>query len=148
MEKADSTYDDNEMQYISGPDLFGLEFDNIGYDGYIDRSPVEKRLIESFKYNPDYTNEEKPYKAHWMISESKLYLGYVNGFINGKRLYTMDIFPEVGEDILHFFHYFSGDLIFYPETFHIGELKELKYQGAPLILKIENGILIQYTFII
>ena len=127
---------------IKGPDILSLNYETVSYFGFIDRSPIEQRLIENFHYQDIYTNYTKPYRANWMLSELKLLLGYCNGIINGKRLYTTDIFPEfTGNDILHFFHFFSGNLLFYPITFDTSEVKKIEYKGKNMFLKIENGIL-------
>jgi hypothetical protein len=127
---------------IKGPDIFSLYYDAVSYFGFIDKSPIRQRLIDNFRYKDIHTNYTKPYRAHWMLTDSKLLLGYCNGIINGERLYTTDIFPEfAGNDILHFFHYFSGSLQFYPVTFDTSQVEKIKYKGKNMFLKIENGIL-------
>lgn len=78
---------------INGPDVLSYHYESLSYIGIIDKSPIEERLIQNFHYKEVYNNYTKPYRAHWMLSESKLLLGYCNGIINEKRLYTNDIFP-------------------------------------------------------
>lgn len=132
---------------IKGPDIFTLDYEEISYFGFIDKSPIEKRLIDNFNYKNIYNNYSKPYRAHWMLTEMKLRLGYCNGIINGKRLYTTDIFPEfAGDDILHFFHFFSGDLLFHPITLDTTEVEKIEYKGKNILLHIENGILIDAKY--
>lgn len=132
---------------IKGPDIFTLDYDETSYFGFIDRSPIEQRLIDNFHYKNIYTNYTKPYRAHWILTEMKLRLGYCNGIINGKRLYTTDIFPEfAGEEMLHFFHFFSGDLLFHPITFDTSEVERIEYKGKNILLNVENGILINAQY--
>lgn len=127
---------------IKGPDILSLKYETVSYFGYIDRSPIEQRLIEKFHFQGIYSNYTKPYRAHWMLSESKLLLGYCNGILNGKRLYTTDIFPEfAGDEIMHFFHFYSGNLLFHPITFDTTEVEKIEYKGKNILLRIENGIL-------
>lgn len=99
--------------------------DTIGYDhasfwinddhyyGYIEKSPIEDRLVSRFNYTPINDKSKKTYRAHWMISEDKLWLGYVNGVIDGKVLYTDDIVPEYpGDEVLYHYCEYSGILKF------------------------------------
>ena len=132
---------------IKGPDIFTLEFDSFSYFGFIDQSPIEPRLIENFDYQAVYTNYTKPFRAHWMLSDAKLQLMYCNCIINRKRLYTTDIFPEfAGNDILHFFYFFTGDLVFYPLTFKTTNEKKFKYKGQNMMLQIKSGILTKVEY--
>ncbi len=127
----------------TGPDTLSLQYDTISYFGIINKSPVEQRLIGSFNYRTIYTNFSKPYKAHWIISESKLFLGFVNGVINGKRLFTTDIFPEfAGQTLLHFFYFFSGQLEFYSRDLTTSQVENLNWNRESLLLNIKKGILI------
>jgi hypothetical protein len=129
---------------IKGPDVLTLDYEDISYFGFIDKSPIEARLIDKFDYLNIYDNYTKPYRAH---TESKLLLGYCNGIINGERLYTTDIFPEfAGNDILLFFHYFSGSLLFYPITFDTSQVEKIEYKGKKILLHIENGMLIDAKY--
>ncbi len=132
---------------IFGPDMLSLWLDNISYDGYIDKSPAEERLINSFSYKNTYSIYDKPFRAHWVISDSKLLLGYVNGIINEKTLYSYDIFPELsGEELLEFFQYYTGELTFYPKTFDTSIVKNITYKGPNIQLHLKSGILFDMEY--
>jgi hypothetical protein len=133
---------------IEGPDIFYLTIDDISYFGYIDKSPASQRLVDAFQYKDTYSNFDKPYRAHWLISDSKLLLGYVNGVINGRKLNTDDIFPEYAnvDKGLLFFDSFSGILLFYPIEFDTKLIDRVKYKGNNIILHIENGLLIKTEY--
>lgn len=133
---------------IWGPDIFYLVLDDISYFGYLEKSPASQRLIDSFQYQDTYSNYDKPYRAHWLISDSKLLLCYVNGVINGRKLNTDDIFPEYSNvNIgLPFFNSFSGKLLFYPIQFDTKLVDRVKYKGNNIILHIEKGLLIKTEY--
>jgi len=97
------TFDD-----IFGYDIAGLFINGDGYHGYFDKSPIEARLVKNFNYIHSDENSRKPYRAHWLISDSKLLLCYVNGIINGLRFYSTEIVPEYPDDDLFHFQEFSG----------------------------------------
>lgn len=133
---------------ISGPDILSLDLDNFTYFGYIDKSPIEERLCKSFNYQQIHNIYNKPYKVHWIIIESKLMLGYANGIINGVRLYTNDIFPELHEDIgLAFFHYFSGQIILYPKVIEKSEIEITSYKIEKIFLDFQNGVLVKTEYL-
>lgn len=132
---------------ITGPDILTLEFENIAYFGYIDKSPIEARLIECFSYRKTHTNYTKPYKAHWLISESKLLLLYCNGIVNGEKLYTTDMFPEfAGDDFFHFFNSFSGKLKFYSKQIQTPQAETISHKNVCIFLNFKDGVLIEWVF--
>jgi len=132
---------------IKGPDIFTLEYNSVSYFGFIDRSPIEPRLIENFDYLAVNTNYTKPFRAHWLLSDSKLLLMYCNGIINKRRLYTTDIFPEfAGNDIFHSFYFYTGDLVFHPITFNTNVVEKFEYKEQNMLLKINKGILIKAEY--
>jgi hypothetical protein len=102
----------NVFDEIFGLDIFSFHFNEHEVVGYLYESPIQERIISKFNYKPSYSSiDKKPYRAHWMIHDSKLLLGYVNGIIEGVRFYTDDIVPEfLDEDILCHYHWFTGHL--------------------------------------
>ena len=96
-----------------GYDLASYFINDNHYHGYFEKSPIEYRLVAKFNYSPIEDESQKPYKAQWMIYESKLLLGYVNGVINGTIFYTNDIVPEFPDDeILYHYLEYNGSLKF------------------------------------
>jgi hypothetical protein len=95
---------------IHGLDMVAFYLNDESVVGYLDKSPIEEKIISKFNYVPN-NNAIKPYRAHWMVYDSELLLGYVNGIIDGKRFYSRDVLEECGKDeILHHYHYYSGQL--------------------------------------
>jgi hypothetical protein len=101
-----------DFDSITGFDACHLSLSSLSYDGFFLKSPIDGYMQEKFKFKSPENPQEKPFKARWMISELQLYLMYVNGILNGKRLNTLDIFPEFPEE--DFFHpvQFNGILEF------------------------------------
>ena len=120
-------------------DDISFEIEDIQYSGSIEESPIEQKLIEEFGYKkPEFLNEKK-YEASWMISDNNLYLGYVNGYINYQRFYTLDILPfQSNTEILIFYHWFCGDLkVFYNKN----EPRSLAY-NAEITFVVEHGVVV------
>ena len=115
--KNDKSYKTTQSKFIGlFDDIFGYDLPSFWinedhYHGFLEKSPIEDRLVSSFNYKPIDDESKKPYQAYWMISEFELLLGYVNGVINEKTLYTDDIVPEFPNDEV-LFHYceYSGQL--------------------------------------
>lgn len=129
-----------------GYDIAALHIDDVCFHGYFEKSPIENRLIANFNYVPLEDNSKKPYRAHWMIYESKLLLGYVNGEINGLRFNTVDVVPEFQDDDLLFTYYeYSGNLKFSIQQNEVSAKtnKFMKRNFNTLILSFENGILLK-----
>lgn len=129
-------------------DIFGLDMVSFYYNeqsivGYFDKSPIEDKIISIFNYAPN-ENGIKPYRAHWMISDSQLLLGYVNGIINGKRFYSIDVLEECGKDeILHHYHYYSGQLILNIQQSNIpSAFSPFLINQNELLLTFEKGVLV------
>jgi hypothetical protein len=132
------TFDD-----IFGYDIASLHINDEVYHGYFDKSPIEGRLIKKFNYLPVDEEFNKPYRAHWLIFESKLELCYVNGIINGVKLYTTEIVPEYPSEYI-LFHYqeFSGLLEFSIQKSDKHVLKNGEIDALDTImLSFENGML-------
>lgn len=136
------TFDD-----IFGYDIAGLYIKDDGYHGYFDKSPIEARLIKKFNYLPYADESNKPYRAHWLISDSKLLLGYVNGIINGLKLSSLEIVPEYPNEDLFHYEEFSGLLKF---SIKIRD-KQVETNGIiddfdTAMLSFENGMLTKMEF--
>jgi hypothetical protein len=121
-------------------DDISFELEDIQYSGIIEESPIEPKLIEEFGYKKHECLSDKKYQGGWMISENNLYLGYVNGYINYQRFYTLDILPfQANTEILIFYHWFCGDLkIFYNKN----EPKSTEY-NSEIIFVIEHGVVVE-----
>lgn len=133
---------------ISGLDLVSFYIGDEDVVGYFETSPVEQRIIKVLDYKPVADNTQKPYRAHWMISDSKLYLGYVNGIVNGKRFYTTDVvsdFPD--DDILHFFSEFSGKVKLIVQQRELSKcfMPYMDVCGKKMILSFKDGRLINHN---
>jgi hypothetical protein len=137
------TWDD-----IFGYDIASLHINDEVYSGYFDKSPIEARLIKKFNYFPVDEEFNKPYRAHWLIFESKLELGYVNGIINGVKFYTTEIVPEFpNEGILFHYEEFSGLLKFSIQKRDNKVLTSGEIDDFDVIkLSFENGMLIKMEF--
>lgn len=129
---------------IFGYDIATLFINKNSFHGYLSKSPIEPKIISKYNYIPAKDESKKPFRAHWMISESKLFLGYVNGIINGVRFYTREIVPEFpNNDILYFYDAFSGEL-----NFEVMEIEnKVNYSLIEifdnLLLTFDKGILIK-----
>ena len=137
------TWDD-----IFGYDIASLHINDDVYHGYFNKSPIEARLIKNLNYCPVDQEFNKPYRAHWLIFESKLELGYVNGIINGVRLYTTEIVPEYPSEYI-LFHYqeFSGLLEFSIQKRDKQVLTNGEIDAFDIImLSFENGMLTKMQF--
>jgi hypothetical protein len=135
----------NSYDGIFGNDHACLHINDNVFNGYFEKSPIEEKLITSFNYTPIADGFHKPYKASWMVYESKLLLGYVNGLINGQRLYTTDIIPEFPDDeILFLYHYFSGVLKLTIQQKEIlpNASNFINQNCNSLLLTFKNGILL------
>ena len=138
------------QHYINNFDnKFGLDYADIkiGHQsivGTFDKSPLEERIVSNFNYSPNI-DAEKTYKAQWSIYDSKLHLLFVNGEINGVRLYTTDIVSEYPDDtVFYFCQWYCGDLKFniqqnkIPSAFsHFTKTKNF------LLLTIKYGLVIK-----
>jgi len=103
------TFDD-----IFGYDIASIHINDVEYFGYFEKSPIEDRLVSKFNYIPILDESKKTYRAHWLVSDLTLMLGYVNGLINGQRLFTLDIIPDFSDnELLHDFYEFSGFINFF-----------------------------------
>ncbi len=136
------TFDD-----FFGYDIAGLLINDEGYYGYFDISPIEARLIKNFNYLPDNEEFNKPFRAHWLISDSKLLLCYVNGVINGLKLNSTEIVPEYPNEDLFHFQEFSGMLKFSVKN----RDKQVATNGIIgdfeiVMLSIEKGIITKMEF--
>ena len=127
-------------------EIFGLDivFFEIGDEqivGYFTHSPIEERLVKMHNYVPDISH--KPYRAHWLVGDSKLLLMNVNGIINGNRLYTDDIVPEYPDDTVFFLYsMFSGSLKIDVRQENIYPVfTPYLISKSELLLTFENGIL-------
>ena len=130
----------------TGLDISTANIHGVDYYGYFNHSPLEDRLKKNFNYRPVKDPAKKTYMAHWMVCNTQLLLGYVNGIINGKRFYTTDIIPEFPEaEILHFYTDFSGTIKFYIPRKKPRTLLEyfLKKHCDTMSLSFESGILIK-----
>lgn len=130
---------------ISGLDLVSFYIGDYEVAGYFETSPIEQRIIKLLDYKPVANNTQKPYRAHWMISDSKLYLGYVNGIVNGKRFYTTDVvsdFPD--DDVLHFYSEFSGKVKLIVQQREVAKCfkPNMDVCGNKIILDFKDGMLI------
>jgi len=128
-----------------GYDALTLFHNNEVYSGLINTSPIQNRLVAKHNYIPFEDETLKPFKAIWMIEDSKLLLGCVNGIFNDKVYFTLDLVPEYPDNTIEF-HYakFSGEIKFTVQCHEFGlftnKFKNGRYQY--LSLKIKNGILI------
>lgn len=140
-----NTFDD-----IYGYDIATLYVDDVKLFGYLNISPIQERIISKFNYKPADAEIKKPFKAHWMIYESELLLGFVNGVLNGKRLFTSDIVPEFPDtEIL--FHYieFSGVIDFVIKEIETSSITDFEnYNCDVLRLTFSKGILLSAEKII
>jgi hypothetical protein len=132
-----NTWDD-----IFGFDIASIHINNNCYHGYIERSPIEDRLVTNFNYVPVVDESKKPFMAHWMIFESKISLLYCNGIINEKRFYTTDIFPEYPDDDLLYYN-FSGILKFSIQQKETLGIADDFINFDNLLLTFKNGILLK-----
>ena len=136
----------SDYDEICGSDIVFFELGEEKIVGYFDNSPIEQRLITKFNYKPDNTNvTQKPYRAIWIIQDSKLTLMYVNGIINGVLLYTLDIIPEYPDDTVFFhYHLYSGQLSISIQQTNIPPIfASYLINGSELLLTFEKGILLQ-----
>jgi hypothetical protein len=130
-----------------GYDALTLYHNNEIYSGLINTSPIQNRLVSKHNYIPFEDETLKPFKAIWMIEDSKLLLGCVNGNFNDKDYFTLDIVPEYPNNTVEF-HYteFNGEIKFAVQCHEFGsftnKFKNGKYQY--LMLTIENGILLNF----
>jgi hypothetical protein len=145
-----SSIDHHELHAtFKGYDFASIQDEDVVVYGHFLESPIEERLIGMFNYVPVYDNSTKPYQAHWMISENKLFLFYVNATINGKELTTYDIVPEhIGGEEENPFTYSNNcdDSI----TFIIDKIENPGYSssiynvGDVLMLSFSEGTLTSY----
>lgn len=130
---------------VIGYDLASIYLeDNISIHGYLLESPLEERMVRMFKYEPVEVNANKPYQAHWMITDNKLCLLYVNARLNGEFLFTDDIVPEYEDDeetCLHHFNTMTGELIFFVEEIQMNTIKLPFGIGDKIKLDLVEGIL-------
>jgi hypothetical protein len=146
---------DKDFQFINtfddkkGPDILSFDYENISYCGFISSSPVESRLIEKFGYLNLHDNYTKPYRAHWMIYNSKLMLLYCNGIINNRRLYTNDMFPEFRNvETFAFFSMYTGRLLFYPVNYSINKIDKIPYKGRDMYIHIDSGMVTKVEYVL
>jgi hypothetical protein len=146
---------DKDFQFINtfddkkGPDILSFDYENFSYCGFIDSSPVESRLIENFGYLNLHDNYTKPYRAHWMIYNSKLMLLYCNGIINNRRLYTNDMFPEFRNvETFAFFSMYTGRLLFYPVNYSINKIDKIPYKGRDMYIHIDSGMVTKVEYVL
>jgi hypothetical protein len=132
-----NTFDD-----IYGPDILSLKINNIDFYGYLDKSPIEEKLLSNFNYILVVDESKKPFRAHWMIYESKLFLLYCNGIINDKHLYTTDIFPDYPDTDLLLYN-FTGILKFSIQQKEISGITDNFKKCDDLLITFENGILLK-----
>jgi hypothetical protein len=131
----------NDFDEIFGLDIISFEIGDEKIVGYFSNSPIEERLVKMYNYIPEISN--KPYRAHWLVEDSKLLLMYINGIINGVRLYTTEIVPEYPDDTVFFLYsQFSGQLKIdiKQEVIHPIFVPYL-ISERELLLTFENGIL-------
>lgn len=97
---------------ITGFDACGLFSEFFIYHGFFLQSPLDAYMLKKFGVQPTTDPLKKPFMARWMISNRKLKMGYVNGIINGKKMYTNDIYPNLPDDELLHPIRFNGTLDF------------------------------------
>ena len=132
---------------IFGLDIISFSIGDEQIFGYLSTSPLEQRVLTKFNYQFVYTNvAKKSYKAHWAIFDSELLLMYVNGIINGVRLYTNDFVPEYPDDVVFFcYHWFSGQLkIDIQQTRTNPIFKPYCISENELLITFEKGILVNH----
>lgn len=130
-----------EKNEITGYDSISIYIDDKSVSGFFLVSPLANRLNSFFNINSDQGEANKPYKAAWMIHESKLFLGYVNGIKGDMRFYTTDLIPEFpDEELLYLYSDFSGILIMQTEQ-HIFPVifEELTNNKKNISITIEKG---------
>ena len=101
-----------DLDSITGFDACCLSLAYFRYDGFFLQSPLDAYMLKKFKFKPTLNPIEKPFKARWMVSERQLQMGFVNGILNGKTIFTNEIYPNFpDDDILHPIR-FNGSLDF------------------------------------
>ncbi len=125
------------MHGMSGFDHLAYYIGKENVSGYLIESPLAQRLEKDFGIN----SSEKSYQAHWMISSNKLYLGYVNGHVKSKQLFTTDFIPEFpDEEILYHYTPFSGTLTLHVQERKSGSAFKRKFGDSDLIdILIKDG---------
>ncbi len=133
------TFDD-----IFGYDIASVHINDVGYFGYFEKSPIEDRLVSKFNYLPTDDEANKTYRATWMVSDFTLMLGYVNGVINGQRLFSLDIVSDLPDDeLLHNYYEFSGEVNFVILSIETSNPNMNSIDNIDILeLTFENGILI------
>lgn len=106
------------------------------YHGEFNTSPFYARFLSIYNKSNCTENSYKPYHAHWIISDNKLLLTFVNGIVDKLELFTSDFIEEYPEnDLMHYKEY-SGEIIF------SAEIEAFEFF-------IEKGLVIDYkTFIL
>lgn len=139
-----NTYDD-----IQGDDLATFHYNELTFYGKFTESPIESRLISKYNYRPVLPGEEEPYRAHWMVFEARLFLGYVNGVFDHRRYYTNEIVPEFPDSgLLYPYREYCGTLCFLISKIEAPDNTDLdKYVCDVLRLKIEKGVLLSLEMV-
>ncbi len=87
---------------LTGFDSCMLIMQNFCFHGFFLQSPLDAYMHERYNVVPTSDPLKKPFKARWIISDKTLELGAVNAILNGRTLYTNEIYPEYPEEeILH-----------------------------------------------
>ena len=141
-----SNYSDfiNTFDDICGYDVASIQLNEVTFYGQLTKSPLQERIMTELNYIPVLEEIKKPFKAHWMVYESKLLLGYINGIFNEKRFYTTDVVPEFPDNEL-LFHYtkYSGILTFIICEIEISDITFLGINNFDILkLEFENGVLL------
>lgn len=121
--------------------------DNVTYHGFFKFSPLKERLEASFNELKSIDESLKPYKACWMIDDSRLLLGFVNGVFNDKMFYTTDLIKEFPDNEL-LFHYsdFDGPAKLVVQTIEVEDSKKEHINCDFIILRFRKGIAVEIDF--
>lgn len=129
---------------IVGQDQIFFHIGEFILQGYILVSPLAEKLDPIFNYDIDDKDDIKPYKAQWVIIDSRLYIDYAHGIKLGDVLHSKDLIPEYcGESKSNFYNEFSGDLVMTLEhSYYPPEIKRIIRDSKHLRITFDKGVLV------
>jgi hypothetical protein len=130
----------------TGFDSCHLSLSHFSYSGFLLKSPLDEYMLKKFNIRPARDPKEKPFKASWMISNRKLELGFLNGILNGKTMFTSDIYPDLSdEELLHpiTFNGFVDFIVLKSSSNTIRDKQDFRFPLDHLKLTFSGGILIK-----
>lgn len=139
-------YGNFDCEAITGFDVCGLVSEFFSYNGFFLQSPLDAYMLKKFGVQPTTDPLQKPFKARWLISSRQLHMGYVNGILNGKKMDTWDICPNLpDEELLHTIR-FNGTLdyiVLTSRSVNLEDNSDFSFPNDHFKLTFSGGILIR-----